>query len=125
MQRSFTMADLSADAEQNPQQPNDDERDFVSAGIAQDAIEADLLRRICEDAGIEALVDSSRAGMVDKLSAPAEGWRIFVAAQDLPRARELITANRAALEADPEAGARAAEAAEAAEEAGETVPSGQ
>jgi hypothetical protein len=117
------MADTTRADEEPLPQPSD-ERELLAAGIAQDGIEADILRRALEDEGIEALIDSSRAGMVEKLSSPSDGWRLMVPAPDLARARALISEHRAALEADPEAGARAAEAGEAAEEAGETVPSG-
>ena len=117
------MVDPIADAEEP--MPQSDERELVVAGTAQDEIEADILRRACEDAGIQVLVGAARGGMVEKLSNPSEGWTLLVPAPDLERARALIEEYRDALEADPEAGARAAEAGEAAEEAGETVPSGR
>jgi len=99
------------------QRTNEDERELVSAGTAQDAIEADLLRRACEAEGILVLVEAARGGMVEKLSSPSESWTLRVPTADLSRATALIAETRAALEADPDGGARAAEAAEAAEEA--------
>jgi hypothetical protein len=97
--------------------PSSDERDLVAAGTADDAIEADILRRACEEAGIEVLVSEARGGMVEKLSSPSASWTLLVPSPDLEKARALIDETRAALEEDPDAGARAAEAGEAAEEA--------
>ena len=109
------MADpIASDAAGNQ---SDDERELVAAGTAQDSIEADLLRGACEEAGIVVLIDEARGGMVEKLSNPSAAWTLRVPAADLDRARKLIAETRAAVEADPDAGARAAEDAEAAEEA--------
>lgn len=103
----------------------EDNRELVAAGIAQDQIEADLLRRVLEDEGIEVMVGAARGGMVEKLSNPSEGWTLLVPAPDRKRAHQLIAEHRAALEADPGAGERAAEMGEQAEEQGETVPTGR
>ena len=97
----------------------EDDRDFAVAGRAQDAIQADLLVDALEEAGIDAFVDSDRDGMVEKLSSPAEGYPIKVPRKDLERGSALLAERKAALEADPEAGARAAEEAQEAEAAAE------
>ena len=55
--------------------------------------------------------------MVGKIDSPVEVYNLLVPARDLDRARSLLAEHRAALEADPEAGARAAEDAEEAETA--------
>jgi hypothetical protein len=102
------------------QQGEDEGGDFVQAGVAEDQIQANLLLSACEDAGIPALVRAVRDSMVGKLDSPANGLAIMVRTADFERARALLADQKAALEADPEAAARAAEAAEeqeAAEEA--------
>ena len=93
--------------------------EFEVAATARDAIEADLLWRACEDAGIPAIVRSPRSGLVGKLASPIEVFTILVPARDLEQARALLAERRAALEADPEGAGRAAEEAEAAEESHE------
>ena len=115
------MADLLHPAEtateQEPATQPGDPGELAIAGRAQDSIEADLLVDALEEAGIAAFVDADRKGMVEKLSSPAEGFPIRVPAKDLERAIALLAEHKTALEADPEAGARAADEAEAAEEA--------
>ena len=59
--------------------PSSDERDLVAAGTADDAIEADILRRACEEAGIEVLVSEARGGMVEKLSSPSASFFLIAA----------------------------------------------
>ena len=100
----------------------EDDRDFAVAGRAQDAIQAELLVDALEEAGIDAFVDADRDGMVEKLSSPAEGYPIKVPLRDLERGSALLAERKAALEADPEAGARAAEEAQEAEAAAEKAP---
>jgi len=90
--------------------------EFEVAATAPDALEADLLSRACEDAGIPAIVRSPRSGLVGKLASPVEVFNILVPAREVDRARALIAERREALEADPEGAGRAAEEAEAAEE---------
>jgi hypothetical protein len=92
----------------------DDPGEFEVAGTAPDSLEADLLWRALEDVGIPAIVHSARSGVVGKLSSPVEVYDILVPARDVERARSLLAERRAALEADPEAAARAAEEEEKA-----------
>jgi 8-oxo-dGTP pyrophosphatase MutT (NUDIX family) len=47
--------------------------------------------------------------VVGKIDSPVEVYDLLVPARDLERARSLLSERRAALEADPEAAARAAE----------------
>lgn len=90
--------------------PQDDNREFAAAGLANDAIEAALLVTACEEAGIDAFVDAARDGMVEKVSAPSEKFEIKVPIKDVDAARQLISERRAALESDPEGWQKAAEA---------------
>jgi hypothetical protein len=106
------------------QQGDDEGGDFVQAGTAEDQIEANLLVSACEEAGIPALVRAVRDSMVGKLDSPANGLAIMVRTADFERARALLSEQKAALEADPEAAARAAEAAEE-QEAAEEAAKGQ
>ncbi|TMB02839.1 MAG: hypothetical protein E6J64_15835 [Deltaproteobacteria bacterium] len=53
-----------------------------------------------------------------KLDAPVDLFTLLVPVRDLPQARSLLTERRAALEADPDSAARAAEEEEAAGEGG-------
>ena len=120
------MADLpnAAAVATEPEPPDlrEDDAEFAVAGRAQDGLQADLLVEALDEAGIDAFVDSDRDGMVEKLSAPAEGYPIKVPIQDLQRATALLVEIKAALESDPEAGARAAEEAQEAEAAAEKAP---
>ncbi len=112
-------------ADQNPavaeealttaQNTADDDREFVVAGRARDSIQAGLLVAMLDEAGIDAFTDPDRDGMVEKLSAPAEGFPIRVPRVDLAKATALFIEQKAALEADPAGGALAAEEASAAE----------
>jgi hypothetical protein len=86
------------------------------AGTAADSFEADLLWRALEDEGIPSIVHSPRSGVVGKLASPVEVYNILVPTRDVERARTLLAQRRAALEADPEAAARAAEEEEKAGE---------
>lgn len=89
--------------------PQDDNREFAVAGLANDAIEAELLVRACEDADIDAFVDAARDGMVEKLSAVSEKFEIRVPLKDLEAAQKVIAERRAALEGDPAGWQKAAE----------------
>ena len=111
------MSDSSAPDSDNelPSTPVDP-GEFVAAGTAQDAFEAQILVRVCEEAGIPALVDSARGGMVEKLSNPSEAWTIRVPVSRLEEARKLIDSTSDALESDSAGGEQAAEEAEEAEE---------
>jgi hypothetical protein len=104
------------DLQDEPQDPGD----FDVAGTAADALEADLLWRALEDAGIPAIVRSPRSDFAGKLDAPVDLFTLLVPVRDLPQARSLLSERRAALEADPDSAARAAEEAEAAEESNNT-----
>ncbi|MFL5310575.1 MAG: hypothetical protein ACJ79H_09010 [Myxococcales bacterium] len=117
------MADLlhppdveQGDLQEEPQDPGD----FEVAGTAADALEADLLWRALEDAGIPAIVRSPRSDFAGKLDAPVDLFTLLVPVRDLAQARSLLTERRAALESDPDSAARAAEEAEAAEESNST-----
>jgi hypothetical protein len=93
-----------------------DPGEFVLADTADDEILAGLLVRACEEAGIPAILQDPRAGVVGKLASPVDSFRILVPAQNLDGAQQVLQARREALEADPEGAGRAAEEAEAEEE---------
>lgn len=101
-----------SDLREEPQDPGD----FEVAGTAADALEADLLWRALEDAGIPAIVRSPRSDFAGKLDAPVDLFTLLVPVRDLSQARSLLAERRAALEADPDSAGRAAEEAQAAEE---------
>src|SRR2546429_2454939 len=116
VQPEGAMADLlhpndvaEAELQEEPQDPGD----FEVAGTAANALEADLLWRALEDAGIPAIVRSPRSDFAGKLDAPVDLFTLLVPVRDLPQARSLLTERRAALEADPDSAARAAEEEEA------------
>ena len=115
------MADLNPvvaeEAPNSAQNTAEDDREFAIAGRAQDAIQAEVLVAALEEAGIDAFTDADRDGMVEKLSAPAEGFPIRVPLADLQKAAALLAQAQAALDSDPAGGARAADEASAAEEA--------
>jgi len=115
------MADLlhpgKTDDDEDVREAPDDPGEFRVAGSVPDSFEADLLSRALEEAAIPAIVHSPHSGMVGKIDSPVEVYNLLVPARDLDRARSLLAEHRAALEADPEAGARAAEDAEEAETA--------
>src|SRR3954464_12856519 len=94
--------------------------EFVVALAAEDQLEADLLVSACEEAGIAAIVQSPRSGPVGTIASPVDGYNILVPQRDLDKAMKLLDERKAALDADPEGAARAAEEEEAAEE--ETAP---
>src|SRR5256884_7902565 len=116
------MADLlhpQVAEEDEVEEAPDDPGDFEVAGTAADALEADLLWRALEDAGIPAIVRSPRSDFAGKLDAPVDLFTLLVPGRDLPQARSLLTERRAALEADPDSAGRAAEEEEAAGEEAE------
>ena len=98
-----------------PETPNDP-GEFVLADTADDEILAGLLVRAAEEAGIPAILQDPRDGVVGKLSSPVDSFRILVPARDLAQAQQVVRARREALEADPEGAGKAAEEAEAEEE---------
>jgi hypothetical protein len=100
-----------AEGEETPFDPGD----FVLALQADDQVQAQLLVSACEEAGIPALLQSPRSGPVGTIASPVEAFNILVPQRDLARAQSLLAERRAALAADPDGAARAAEA-----EAGET-----
>ena len=108
--------DTDDESEENPMDPGD----FVLAMSAEDQMEAQLLVAACEEADIPAILQSPRSGVVGTIASPVDGFNILVPQRDLERATKLLEERKAALEADPEGAARAAEEEEAAEE--ETVP---
>jgi hypothetical protein len=93
-----------------------DPGEFVLADTVDDAILAGLFVRACEEAGIPAILQDPRDGVVGKLSSPVDSFRILVPAQNLDGAQQVLRARREALEADPEGAGKAAEEAEAEEE---------
>jgi hypothetical protein len=98
-----------------PETPNDP-GEFVLADTADDAILAGLLVRAAEEAGIAAILQDPRDGVVGKLASPVDSFRILVPVRDLARAQQIIRTRREALEADPEGAGKAAEEAQAEEE---------
>lgn len=93
-----------------------DPGDFVLAMSAEDQMQAQLLVAACEEAEIPAILQSPRSGPVGTIASPVDGFNILVPQRDMERALKLLEERRAALEADPEGAAKAAEDAEAAEE---------
>jgi hypothetical protein len=113
------MADLlhpdESDQEETEETPIDP-GDFVLAMSAEDQMAAQILVAVCEEQEIPAILQSPRSGPVGTISSPVDGFNILVPQRDLERARKLLEERRAALEADPEGAARAAEEEEAAGE---------
>jgi Putative prokaryotic signal transducing protein len=93
-----------------------DPGDFALVFQADDQMQAHLLVSACEEAGIPALLHSPRSGVVGTIASPVEGFHILVPQRDVARAKILLEERNAALEADPDGAARAAEAEEAAGE---------
>jgi hypothetical protein len=100
------------DATETPFDPGD----FVLAMAAEDQMEAQLLVAACEEAGIPAILQSPRSGPVGTISSPVDGFNLLVPERVLARAMKILDERRAALDADPEGAARAAEEEEAAGE---------
>jgi hypothetical protein len=115
------MADLlhpkETDQDETPESPFDP-GDFVVAMAAEDQLAAQLLVAACEEADIPAILQSPRSGPVGTISSPVDGFNILVPQRDLAKALPLLEERRAALEADPDGAARAAEEEEAAGEKG-------
>jgi hypothetical protein len=93
-----------------------DPGDFVLAMAAEDQMQAQLLVAACEEADIPAILQSPRSGSVGTISSPVDGFHILVPQRDLAKALPLLQQTQAALEADPEGAAKAAEDEEAAGE---------
>jgi Putative prokaryotic signal transducing protein len=91
-------------AQPTPRDPGE----FVLAATADDELEAELLGRACEEQGIPVIRQDPRQGVVGKLAAPVDSFRILVPQSERTRAQEIIRARREALEADPEGAERAA-----------------
>jgi len=104
-----------AEQDETPETPFDP-GDFVLAFQADDQMQAQILVAACEDADIPAILQSPRSGLVGKISSPVEGFNILVPKTDLARAQVLLQERIAALDADPEGAAKAAEDEEAAGE---------
>lgn len=114
------MADLlhpDATEQEDSSETPFDPGDFVLAMEAEDQMQAQLLVAACEDADIPAILQSPRSGPVGTISSPVDGFHILVPQRDLERASRILQERRAALEADPEGAARAAEEEEAEGEA--------
>jgi hypothetical protein len=113
------MADLlhpeETEQEDAPETPFDP-GDFVLAMAAEDQMQAQLLVAACEEAGIPAILQSPRSGSVGTISSPVDGFHILVPQRDLEKATRILKETSAALDADPEGAARAAEEEEAAGE---------
>src|SRR5437870_12376767 len=103
------------DEDETPQTPFDP-GDFLVAMSAEDQMEAQLLVAACEEQNIPAILQSPRSGPVGTISSPVDGFNILVPKRELERAMKLLEERRAALEADPEGAAKAAEEEEAAQE---------
>ena len=109
------MADLlhPKDAEEpQAQETPFDPGDFVLAFTAENQSEAELLVAACEEAEIPAILQSPWSGPIGTKLA-GDGFNIHVPERDLARALPLLEERKAALEADPDGAARAAEAEEA------------
>src|SRR5450432_4372761 len=98
----------AADEDETEETPFDP-GDFVLAFQADDQMQAQILVAACEDADIPAILQSPRSGLVGKISSPVEGFNILVPKTDLARAQVLLQERIAALDADPEGAAKAAE----------------
>jgi|SRR5438105_15525588 len=110
------MADLLHPDETEQEEPQEspfDPGDFVVALAADDQMQAQLLVAACEEADIPAILQSPRSGPVGTISSPVDGFNILVPKRDLEKALPLLQECKAALEADPDGAARAAEAEEA------------
>jgi hypothetical protein len=83
---------------------------FVLAFQPEDQIEAQLLMSACDEAGIPAILESPRSGLVGTIASPVDGFNILVPQRDLSRAQALLQERSAALLADPDGAAQAAEA---------------
>jgi hypothetical protein len=103
------------DADDAPLTPFDP-GDFVLAMAAEDQMAAQILVQACEEAEIPAILQSPRSGSVGTISSPVDGFHILVPQRDLEKATKLLQERRAALEADPDGAAQAAEEEEAAGE---------
>ena len=95
---------------------------FAVATTADDAIEAELIRNACEDAGIPAIVRAPRSSMVGKIDSPTDSHEVMVRVSDLARAQALIAPLKASLEGDQAESERAAVEEEAAGEAAALKP---
>lgn len=102
--------------ERDPETPIDP-GDFALAFAADDQLEAELLADACEEQGIPTILQSPRSGPVGTIASPVDRFQILVPAVEMSRALRVIAVRKAALEADPEGAARAAEEEEAAGEA--------
>src|SRR5881392_264673 len=100
------------ESEETPIDPGD----FVLAMSAEDQLAAELLVSACEEAGIPAILQSPRSGVVGTIASPVDGFNILVPQRQFDKAIQILEERKAALEADPEGAARAAEEEEAAEE---------
>lgn len=101
--------------ESAPEAPSDP-GEFVVALSADDQMEAQLLVAACEEEGIPAILQSARSGPVGTIASPVERFQILVPKAQLSLALPLLEERRAALAADPDGAAKAAEAEEAATE---------
>src|SRR5919204_3408787 len=86
-----------------------DPGEFVFAMSAEDQVEAQLLVAACGEQDIPAILQSSRSGPVGTIASPVDGFNILVPQRDLAKALDLLQERKAALEADPDGAARAAE----------------
>src|SRR6267378_2626607 len=103
------MADLlhptDSDTEDPPETPLDP-GEFALAVIAEDQVEAELLVRACDEAGIPVILQSARSGSVGTIASPVDRFHLLVS-------RALLEERKRALEEDPDGAARAAEEEEA------------
>ncbi len=102
----------------------EDPRDFVVVGPAEDPFEADAFTAAIHEAGIPVTARMAHGGTVDSITAAGRYWEVLVPADQVQKAAEVMARRREELAAaEPEA----AEAAEAEAEAagGEGAGSGQ
>ena len=88
-----------------------DTRTFVRAGSAEDPLSAERFTQVLEEARIPVFCRPRRGGTVDALTSGTSlpWWDLLVPEEHAVRAAELLTAERARLEAGAEDAARAAE----------------
>jgi len=93
--------------------PNPSERDtrkFVRAGNAEDPLSSEQFVRVLEAENIPVFARPRRGGSVDALSTAAlPWWEILVPEEFAARAGDLITQEKARIEASAEEAGRAAE----------------
>lgn len=103
-----TAAELKARGIPNPSER--DTRKFVRAGNAEDPLSSEQFVRVLEAENIPVFARPRRGGSVDALTTPVlPWWEILVPEEFVGRAAELITQEKARIEAGASEAGRAAE----------------